>query len=306
MPPAQMRTAAQGHAALCASAESGQSPPAGPELRRRGTCLAPLVGKPLAFDKPLCASVDGFTLHAATRAGGLDARAREALLTYVLRPPIAQERITQGPDSLVRIALKRPVSDGTVAIDLDPLSLLCRLAASVAAPRMHTVRYAGVVASASTLRRRIVPKPPAATSGEDANEPKRQGCRYRSWRAPLATQHAWRNLPARLRSRRRTPRSSRGCRRRREAGSTRGTPTGRFAGGGPDCDLWDLRTTAISEGSSHAPRTAGARLQRSATPGDARPVLRLALDWSGGEALVPDAGALAFGDDRRLLRRSVI
>jgi len=71
-------TLAQGHAALCASAASGQSPPAGPELRRRGTSLAPLVGKPLAFDKPLCASVDGFTLHAATRAGGLDARAREA------------------------------------------------------------------------------------------------------------------------------------------------------------------------------------------------------------------------------------
>ena len=45
-------TLAQGHAALCASAASGQSPPAGPELRRRGTHLAPLVGKPLAFDKP--------------------------------------------------------------------------------------------------------------------------------------------------------------------------------------------------------------------------------------------------------------
>ena len=73
----------------------------------------------------------------------------------------------------MRIALKRPFSDGTVAIDLDPLSLLSRLAASVPAPRMHTVRYAGVLASASKLRRRIVPKPPAAISGEEANEPKR-------------------------------------------------------------------------------------------------------------------------------------
>jgi hypothetical protein len=35
---------------------------------------------------------------------------------------------------LVRIELKRPFSDGTVAIDLDPLSLLCRLAASVPPP----------------------------------------------------------------------------------------------------------------------------------------------------------------------------
>ena len=164
-------TIAQGHAALCASAASGKSPPAGPELRRKAAPLGLLAGKPLQFDKPLCASLDGFTLHAATRAGGLDARAREALLKYVLRPPIAQERVTQGPDGLVRIALKRPFADGTIAIDLDPLSLLCRLAASVPAKGTHTVRYAGVLASASSLRPRIVPKPPVAAA-DDASEAK--------------------------------------------------------------------------------------------------------------------------------------
>ncbi len=74
---------------------------------------------------------DDFTLHAATRVGGLDTRAREALIKYVLRSPLAQERVTAGPYGLVRIALKRPFADGTVAIDLDPLSLLSRFAASV-------------------------------------------------------------------------------------------------------------------------------------------------------------------------------
>ena len=34
--------------------------------------LAPLEPQALAYDKPLCASLDGFTLHAATRAGALD------------------------------------------------------------------------------------------------------------------------------------------------------------------------------------------------------------------------------------------
>jgi hypothetical protein len=34
--------------------------------------LAPLKPHPLTYDKPLCASLDGFTLHAATRAGALD------------------------------------------------------------------------------------------------------------------------------------------------------------------------------------------------------------------------------------------
>ena len=73
---------------LAASAVSGQTPPAGPQWVRG---LAPLEPQPLAYDKPLCASLCGFTLHAATRAGALDSAGREALLCYVLRPPIAQE-----------------------------------------------------------------------------------------------------------------------------------------------------------------------------------------------------------------------
>ena len=151
-------------AALAASATSGRTPPAGPEWRRGAL---PRTGAPLSFDKPLCVALDGFTLHAATRAGALDGHGREALLKYVLRPPIAQEppfgdhearRVVRGPGGLVRIALKRAFSDGTTAIDMDPLSLLSRLAASVPAPRAHTVKYAGVLAAASKLRARVVPK----------------------------------------------------------------------------------------------------------------------------------------------------
>ena len=133
------------------------TPPAGPQWV---SGLAPLLPHPLAYDKPLCASLDGFTLHAATRAGALDPAGREALLRYVLRPPIAQERLEQRPDGLVRITLKKAYSDGTVAVDMDPLSLLCRLATSVPPPRFHTVRYAGVLAAASPWRSRIAPKPP--------------------------------------------------------------------------------------------------------------------------------------------------
>jgi hypothetical protein len=60
---------------LAVSAVSGQSPPAGPEWRRR--MLPPLVPQALAFDKPLCASKDGCTalrfvvLH-GLRPAGLD------------------------------------------------------------------------------------------------------------------------------------------------------------------------------------------------------------------------------------------
>ena len=125
---------------LAAAAVSGQVPPAGPQWAIR---LRPPERRGLAYDKPLCASMDGFTLHAATRAG---AHGREALLRYVLRPPIAQDKIEYGQDGL-RILLKQPFPDGTVAVETDPLSLLCRLAASVPPPRHHTVRYAGVLAA---------------------------------------------------------------------------------------------------------------------------------------------------------------
>jgi hypothetical protein len=167
---------------LAAAAVSGQVPPAGPQWAVR---LRPPERRGLAYDKPLCASMDGFTLHAATRAGALDARGREALLRYVLRPPIAQDRIEQGQDGLVRIVLKRPFHDGTVAVEMDPLSLLCRLAASVPPPRHHTVRYAGVLGAASEWRSRIVPPPDEALAPRRARKSKRRS-RYRTWAELLA------------------------------------------------------------------------------------------------------------------------
>jgi hypothetical protein len=56
----------EGLEALAASAASGQAPPAGPEWRR-GSLPLPRTQAPLSYDKPLCAALDRFTLHAATR-----------------------------------------------------------------------------------------------------------------------------------------------------------------------------------------------------------------------------------------------
>jgi hypothetical protein len=68
---------------------------------------------------------------------------------------------------MVRITLKRAFSDGTTAVDLDPLSLLCRPATSVPGPGVNTVRYAGVLAPAAHWRAAVVPKP---TTGEHAGD----------------------------------------------------------------------------------------------------------------------------------------
>ena len=61
----------------------------------------------------------------------------------------ARQRLERQLDGLVRIALKRAYNDGTLAVDMDPLSLLFRLAMSVPPPRSHTVKDSGVLASAS-------------------------------------------------------------------------------------------------------------------------------------------------------------
>jgi hypothetical protein len=71
----------------------------------------------------------------------------------------------------VRILLKRAYSDGTLAVDMDPLSLLCRLAMSVPPPRLHTVKSSGVLASASPWRSRIGPRPKPTTETGDRTEP---------------------------------------------------------------------------------------------------------------------------------------
>jgi hypothetical protein len=148
--------------------------------------LAPLEPQALAYDKPLCASLDGFTLHAATRAGALDSAGREALLRYVLRPPVAQERVEQRPDGLVRITLKKAYTDGTIAVDMDPLSLLCRLATSVPPPRFHTVKYAGVLAPASPWRSRLAPQSPQAADAGDKPSRRDHAGAYRPWAELLA------------------------------------------------------------------------------------------------------------------------
>ena len=49
------------------------------------------------------------------------------------------------PLGLVRITLKKAYADGTVAVDMDPLSLLCRLAASLPSPRPVAVREIAVI-----------------------------------------------------------------------------------------------------------------------------------------------------------------
>ena len=143
-----------GLAALAASAVTGLAP-ASPE-RRQCPVIALRDESGLRIASALSVAEAGFSLHGATTASADDARAREALCEYVLRPPLAQERVRLLDDGLVRVELKRPFSDGTVAVDMDPLSLLCRLAAAVhpgKIPRCQVRRCARPCSSLALARR---------------------------------------------------------------------------------------------------------------------------------------------------------
>ncbi len=84
-------------------------------------------------------------------------------------------------------------TDGTVAVDMEPLSLLSGLGTSVPPRRFHTVRYAGALAAASAWGPDIAPKPPTqeptpATADPEpceAGEPADTAPGRRSWRAPF-------------------------------------------------------------------------------------------------------------------------
>jgi hypothetical protein len=116
--------------------------------------------------KPLCASVAGFSLHAAQSVPAHDREALERLCRYGLRAPFSQERLSRRPDGQVVYRLRRPWpnAQGATHLVLEPMDFLRRLAAQVSFPYSHQVRYHGVFANRSR-HRRMLPSPPTPPPG---------------------------------------------------------------------------------------------------------------------------------------------
>ena len=119
---------------------------------------------------PLCADVDGFSLHAGVRVPAGDRERLEKLCRYAGRPAIAESRLSLLPDGRVAYELKRRWNDGTTHVVLEPQVLLERLVALIPRPRRHLVTYHGVLAPAAGLRSQIVPRVEDKGEGE--------GCRH--------------------------------------------------------------------------------------------------------------------------------
>ncbi len=124
--------------------------------------------------KPLCAKVDGFSLHAARTVGAKDREGLERLCRYGLRSPLSLERLSVDPEGQVRYQLRKPWIDGRTEIVMEPLAFLRRLAALVPSPYTNLVRYHGVFANRSRDRYRI-PLPPTVEPSEPTPDAKDAG-----------------------------------------------------------------------------------------------------------------------------------
>jgi hypothetical protein len=87
----------------------------------------------------LHAHLDGFDLHAAVAIAASDRPGLERLARYLLRPPIAQDRLEVLDDDRIRVELRSPWSDGTSHLIFEPLELIGRLASFVPRPRSNLV-----------------------------------------------------------------------------------------------------------------------------------------------------------------------
>jgi len=120
----------------------------------------------------LCAAVNGFSLHGATAIKSFQRKRLEGLCKYVLRPPIAEERLTLLPNGDVSYRLKKRWTDGTSHIIYTQLEFMEKLAALVPPPRAHQVRFYGFLAPNSKCRSKLATSRRALKEKEENREDK--------------------------------------------------------------------------------------------------------------------------------------
>ena len=108
----------------------------------------------------LCSDIDGFSLHAAVRVDAHERKRLEQLCRYITRPALADERVQLNDAGQVELKLKTPWRDGTTHLVMSPLEFIQRLAALVPRPRLHLIRFHGVLAPNAKLRSLVVPQGP--------------------------------------------------------------------------------------------------------------------------------------------------
>jgi Putative transposase/Transposase zinc-binding domain len=117
--------------------------------------------------RELCANHQDFSLHAGVRCDANDRQGIEQLCRYITRPAISNERLSINREGNVVLKLKTPWRNGVTHIVLTPMEFMQRLAALVPRPRLHLIRFHGVLAPNAKMRSQVVPAPlQQTTKGE--------------------------------------------------------------------------------------------------------------------------------------------
>jgi len=140
----------------------GLGNPPGRPVRRIGSLG--FIGEDPRPTGELSAIVGGYSMHAGTYVHKNDRAGLERMCRYLLRPPIAEDRLTfkrssNGADTVV-YKLKSPWSDGTKALLFSGTEFVEKIAAIIPQPRIHGTRFHGVLAPHSAHRKLVVPKQP--------------------------------------------------------------------------------------------------------------------------------------------------
>ncbi|MGQ0736033.1 MAG: transposase [Acidobacteriota bacterium] len=112
----------------------------------------------------------GYSLHTGQVVAAGRRERLEQVCRYVLRPPVATERLQVTDTGQVHLTFKQPWRDGTTAVVFDPVTFLGRLAVLVPRPRVNLLLYYGVLGARSAWREAVVPRrrPTAGASKTEA------------------------------------------------------------------------------------------------------------------------------------------
>jgi hypothetical protein len=102
-------------------------------------------------------------LRTSSSYGADQRKELERLCRYITRPAIANERLKRNHAGQVVLQLKSAYKNGTTHVVMSPLEFMQRLAALVPRPRLHLIRFHGVLAPHAKLRAAIVPSAPENT-----------------------------------------------------------------------------------------------------------------------------------------------
>lgn len=129
----------------------------------------------------LAAILAGFSLHASVHVEQEDRERLEQLCRYLLRPPISEKRLKKLPGNQLLFEMKTTWGDGTRAILLTPKELIQKIVAIIPQPRIHQVRFHGILAPHAQDRSKVVPRQEPQDLAAGPNKPRRKCAHRLSW-----------------------------------------------------------------------------------------------------------------------------